>query len=207
MTMVLGVGAVVTKLGTLTFIVKGTALGLKVVAMGDGTGRPSPRPSYNFLLASSRSLLRPPDPAELGGVELVGELLQLPLSLAEPSLPSNDPEGLPERAAGKPSPAVAGLANLRGEGRIFKGEMAEALSASLEALLLPVEMLSFWPIMGGEMLLLRRGGEGDLDRPTGGLVWVGVPDGVPEPRRQERAESDLVGPAFTVVLLYPERPL
>jgi len=61
----------------------GTALGLKAVVTGEGEGRPSPRPSYSFLLASSLSLLKPPMLAELGGVEFVGDPLELVSSFRE----------------------------------------------------------------------------------------------------------------------------
>jgi len=72
----LGVGMVVVKVGRLVLRVNGTACTLNCVPFGDGMGRPNPRPSYNLLLASSRSffiaLMLPSELAELGGVELVG---------------------------------------------------------------------------------------------------------------------------------------
>jgi len=97
----LGVARVVVKVGRLVLRANGTAWTLN---LGDGTGRPSPRPSYNRLLASSRSFLRAlalsSEPAELGGVVPVGDPFELPFtdppSLSFPSVDWLD--GLPERA-------------------------------------------------------------------------------------------------------------
>jgi len=158
----LGVGAVVVNMGRLVLRTKGTALGLNDIETGEGAGRPIPRPSYSFLLASSRSLPSPALPAELGGVELVGELLGLAPSLKDP-FPSADPLGLPERAIAMDSPE--GVVNLRGEGRILKGETIESLDS-----LFDVERLSLEDIPGGDTLLLRSGGDGALGNPKVGLV-------------------------------------
>lgn len=101
-------------------------------------------------------------------------------------------------------PAGGGLVNLNGEGRVLRGEMTEFLPpSSLLRLTLEVETLSLEGVLepdpGGDELLCLAGGDGALGKPFVGLGWTGVLD--VEPRLQEDAESDLVGPVVAPLLL------
>jgi hypothetical protein len=157
------------------------------------------------LLASSRSFFcdeLSSEEAELGGVELVGEPLAEPMSFSSFPPSVERLAGLPERAVvGDCSSSVPAFMNLKGEGRILIADNgADDRGASSDAFEEVEEMLSLerWEgrleSAGGEVLSWRRGGEGVrfLFDPLEGVVGVlGVAD---EPRLQDMAESDFVGP-------------